>query len=53
MSKLIRVKDKTHEILRLEAARRSMKPNCVSSTGSVVDGYAAKLNGRRRFLKGK
>jgi len=42
-TKLVRIDNKTHEIIRLEALRQSMKPNTVISMGDVIAQYAEKL----------
>ena len=47
---LIRVTKETHEILRREAVRQSMKPNTAISIGEVVAQYAKKLNKKHKFI---
>lgn len=49
--KPIQVDDHTHEIIRLEAVRQSMKPNCAVSMRDIVRQLAERLNKRHKLVK--
>ncbi len=51
-SKLIRVDERTWEIIRREAIRQTFKKNCVVSMGGVIDKMAEKLNKKHRYVQG-
>jgi hypothetical protein len=42
-TKLIRVDNETHEIIRLEAVRQSLRPNTAVSMGDIIKQLAKKL----------
>jgi len=46
-TKLIRVDNATHELIRLEAVRQSMRPNTVISIGEIVRRMAKKLSKKK------
>jgi len=49
--KPIQVDDHSHEIIRLEAVRQSMKPNCVVTMGDVIRQLAQRLNKRHKLTR--
>jgi len=51
--KPIQVDKDTNEIIRLEAVRQSMKPNCVISMGDVIRQLAQRLNKKHKLIRQK
>ena len=49
--KPIQVDDKTHEIIRLEAVRQSLKPNTATSMRDVIRQLAEELNRKYNLLR--